>query len=98
MAIGWKLATALSRLLTPDERHAVLGDLMESGATGARAVHDVLGLIVRREAALWKDWRPWLALFAFLVLIVVTLPRVLTALGSSLPQYVRTYQAYGVRY
>jgi hypothetical protein len=48
-------------MLDSDERLAVRGDLEESGETGLQAVWDVLGLVVRRQAALWKDWRPWLA-------------------------------------
>jgi hypothetical protein len=49
-------------MLDSDERLAVRGNLEESGETGLQAVWDVLGLVVRRQAALWKDWRPWLAL------------------------------------
>lgn len=60
--IGWWAADKLSRLLEADERDAVRGDLTESGATGGRALRDVLGLVMRRQAALWIDWRPWLAL------------------------------------
>src|SRR5205823_12219606 len=44
----------------PDERVAVRGDFAESGETGGQALHDVLGLVVRRQAALWQGWRPWL--------------------------------------
>ena len=58
----WKLVEILSRMLDADERLAVGGDLEESGETGLQAVWDVLGLVVRRQAALWKNWRPWLAL------------------------------------
>jgi hypothetical protein len=58
----WKLVEILSRMLDADERLAVGGDLEESGETGLQAVRDVLGLVVRRQAALWKNWRPWLAL------------------------------------
>jgi hypothetical protein len=36
-------------------------------ASGAEALGDVLGLLVRRQAAIWADWRLWLA-FATLVL------------------------------
>jgi len=60
--ISWWSVDVLSRLLEADERDAVRGDLMESGASAGRALRDVLGLIVRRQAALWMDWRPWLAL------------------------------------
>jgi hypothetical protein len=60
--ICWWLVDRLSRLLEPDEREAVRGDLAESGESGRQALRGVLGLVVRRQAALWKDWRPWLAL------------------------------------
>lgn len=59
----WRLVELLSLALAPDEREAVLGDLAESGDGAARALRGVLGLVVRRQAALWKDWRPWLGLF-----------------------------------
>ncbi len=55
------LVNALSRLLEPVEREAVLGDFAESGETGIRAVRDLSGLLLRRQAALWRDWKPWLA-------------------------------------
>jgi hypothetical protein len=60
--ICWWLVHAISRMLDTGERDAVLGDFAESGETGGQALRDVLGLVVRRQAALWKDWRPWLAL------------------------------------
>lgn len=60
--VCWRLVAFISRWLEPDEREAVLGDLMESAAGGIRALSDVLGLVIRRQVALWKDWRPWLAL------------------------------------
>jgi hypothetical protein len=60
--VWWWLADMVSRLLEPDECDAVRGDLAESGATGGEALRDLLGLVVRRQAALWMDWRPWLAL------------------------------------
>src|SRR5215217_5061905 len=59
---SWWSVDVLSRLLEADERDAVRGDLMESGASAGRALRDVLGLILRRQATLWMDWRPWLAL------------------------------------
>src|SRR5260221_1750096 len=49
-------------MLEPDEREAVRGDFAESGETSGQALRNVLGLVLRRQAALWKDWRPWLAL------------------------------------
>jgi hypothetical protein len=60
--ISWSSVDIVSRLLEADEREAVRGDLTEAGASGGRALCDVLGLVVRRQAALGMDWRPWLAL------------------------------------
>jgi hypothetical protein len=58
---AWLLVDVLSRALTPDEREAVRGDLEEAGETGVSAVREVLGLVLRRQAATWMDWRPWIA-------------------------------------
>jgi peroxiredoxin len=62
--IGWRAADALSRALSADERDAVCGDLAEQGASGTQALGEVLGLVARRQAAMWRNWRPWLALIA----------------------------------
>jgi hypothetical protein len=56
------LVNFVSGMLEPAERDVVRGDLVEAGVTGARALRDVLGLVARRQAALWTGWRPWLAL------------------------------------
>jgi hypothetical protein len=56
------LLELVAKTLEPGEREAVLGDLAESGVAGAQALREVLGLALRRQAALWIDWRPWLAL------------------------------------
>jgi hypothetical protein len=58
----WWLADRVSLLLSTDERDAVRGDLAESGEGGSEAVVQVLGLAARRQAAGWKNWRPWCAL------------------------------------
>jgi hypothetical protein len=60
--ICWWLVDSVSRMLESGEREAVCGDLAESGETAGQALRGVLGLVVRRQAALWKHWRPWLAL------------------------------------
>ena len=59
-----RLIDFVSRGLEPAEREAVLGDLAESTASGAEKLRDVLGLVVRRQAALWWDWRPWVVVIA----------------------------------
>jgi hypothetical protein len=64
---------ALSSMLEPEEREAVLGDLAEAGEPNRRAFFGVLGLVVRRQAALWSDWRPWLMLVGFVIPAGVTL-------------------------
>jgi hypothetical protein len=63
----WGLIDFLSLALAPDERDAVLGDLAESGDSGVPALSAVLGLVARRQSALWQDWRPWLGLFGLAV-------------------------------
>jgi hypothetical protein len=65
-ATGW-LVDRVSRLLDPDERDAVRGDFAELGITRAQAVVEVLGLVVRRQAALWTEWGPWLALVGVVI-------------------------------
>jgi hypothetical protein len=59
----WSLVEAAALLLEPGEREVVLGDLAETGEKPWRAVLGVLGLIVRRQVAAWREWRPWLAAF-----------------------------------
>ncbi len=59
---SWWLADRVSILLEPGERKAVRGDLAESGEGGWQALAGMLGLVARRQAALWCDWRPWVAL------------------------------------
>lgn len=60
--IFWRLAILISRLLEPGERNAAQGDLIEPGENGAAALRGMLGLVTRRQLALWKGWQPWLAL------------------------------------
>jgi hypothetical protein len=66
--IAWALIGVVSKLLERDERETVVGDLMEGSEGGWRGLQEVLGLVFRRQAALWKSPRPWLTTFG------VTLP------------------------
>src|SRR5580658_7360526 len=66
--IAWVSVELASRLLEHDEREAVLGDLLEANQSAGQGLLDVFGLVLRRQAGLWKDFRPWLAGF------VVALP------------------------
>jgi hypothetical protein len=76
--IYWRLVDIASRALEPGERDVVRGDLAESREAGAQALCDVLGLVGRRQAALWRDWRPWLILGG----LVVPLGLLLSLLSS----------------
>jgi hypothetical protein len=77
-SIGWWFVEAAGRLLARDEREAVLGDLVEACEGTWRGLLGVLGLVFRREAVLWKSWRPWLAGFG------VAFPSSLLLMGVSL--------------
>ncbi len=63
-AIVWPLVELTSRLLDHEEREVVIGDLLETNENAWRGLLDVFGLVFRRQAALWRDFRPWLAGFA----------------------------------
>jgi hypothetical protein len=76
--IGWSFVDLLSRLLERDEREAVRGDLVEAGENAWQGLVAVFGLVIRREAGLWKNWRPWLAAFG------LALPSSFLLMGFSL--------------
>ena len=75
---GWSFVEAAARLLARDEREAVLGDLVEADESAWQGLFGVLGLVFRREAVVWKSWRPWLAGFG------VALPSSFLLMGFSL--------------
>ncbi len=77
-SLGWPLVDAASRLLEREEREAVLGDLFETGEGVWKSLLDVLGLVFRRQVALWQSWRPWLAGFG------LALPASFLLMGVSL--------------
>jgi hypothetical protein len=56
-----------AQLLDGEEREAVLGDLHELGIGQGRAVFEILGLVMRRQAAAWADWRPWFRLIGLIL-------------------------------
>src|SRR5262245_46872966 len=65
--IAWWLVENLSRLLDDDERQVVCGDLAECGTSAGKALREVTGLVIRRQAALWFGWEPWLALLTVVI-------------------------------
>lgn len=94
----WGLANSASSLLDPAEREAVCGDLAEVRTNGPAALKGVLGLVARRQFALWTKWRPWLALTGIVMLVGFFLGRSLAAFSTSLFLQLRTYFRYGVHY
>jgi len=60
---AWPLLELSTRLLDPREREVVLGDLAETHATTWCGLVDIFGLVLRRQAGLWRDPRPWVAGF-----------------------------------
>jgi hypothetical protein len=62
-----RLTDLVSRALDPEEREVVRGDLMETGEAGGRALREVLGLVVRRQSALWKRPGPWAVLIGLVL-------------------------------
>lgn len=80
---GWWLVEIASRALELEERDAVRGDLQESGEGASQALRGVLGLAVRRQAALWMGWRPWVIL-VFLILPLAMLLSIAARITGSL--------------
>jgi hypothetical protein len=78
VSLNWSLVEVAARLLEREEREAVLGDLMEARTSAWDGLFGVLGLVTRRQAMLWKSWRPWLSGFG------VALPCSFLLMGASL--------------
>jgi hypothetical protein len=96
--ICWWLAAVISGLLDPDERNAVHGDLIESGEDGAKALHDMFGLVVRRQLALWKNWQPWLALLGVAGISAVVLSATAFNLRVGIDHRLLRYLRSGIYY
>lgn len=96
--LNWWLLSILARALEPSERQAVLGDVAESGEGILPAACDLLGLIIRRQAALWTTWQPWLALLGVAIVGGVSLSRIAGGFTGGVFQQWRTYEKYGVHY
>jgi hypothetical protein len=76
-SLHWSLVEVAARLLDADERESVLGDLVEARTRTVDALFGVLGLVTRRQAMLWRSWRPWMAGFG------VALPSSFLLMGVS---------------
>lgn len=83
---GWSCVGLISHLLPPRDRETVLGDLAEAGESSGQALLSVAGLVIRRQALLWRSWRPWLAAFG------LAMPGSFLLMGFSL-SIARNYQS-----
>lgn len=89
--IAWWMVEVLSRVLEDDEREVVRGDLAECSTSAGHALREVVGLIVRRQIALWFGWRPWLALTTVTIPIGVLLSHVSRSWGEGAAEGILLY-------
>jgi hypothetical protein len=83
------LIEVAAQLLGPCEREAVLGDLEEAGENSWRGLLGVLGLVIRRETALWNRWQPWVAAFALALPFSFVLMGFSLSVGWSYQNFIR---------
>lgn len=93
--IEW-ITRRVSRLLSPADRAIAQGDLAELNVTGWRALREMLGLAFLRQAQLWKNWRPWVALIGIACLAGAVLSRLVFAMDVVIGANVRAYWHYRV--
>ena len=93
-----KLVESIARVLEPEERTVVLGDLMETNATGATALRSIAGLVLRRQAALWMNWRPWLALIGLVGVVCPVLWVISSEVTAPVSMDIQTYWRVGSLY
>lgn len=89
--LWWSLANLSSALLDEHERDVVRGDLAESGASGAQALREIAGLVLRRQVAAWLDWRPWLMVVSVVLPIGLLLSHASRWWGVTTAHHVVTY-------
>ncbi|MCU1321821.1 MAG: hypothetical protein JWM43_1470 [Acidobacteriaceae bacterium] len=96
MSFSAALLQAVSSLLAPCEREAVLGDLTELGSNNWRSIADVLDLYFRRRIVLWKSWRPWLAAFGLAIPLSLTLMGLSVSIAQSGQRWINASILQGV--
>jgi hypothetical protein len=90
-----RLLEIAARFLDATDRETVLGDLAESGETRSKALREVLGLVVRRQAGLWRDWHPWVALLALTLPVGLLLSLSSASLVGRYDLYLWIFRNYG---
>jgi hypothetical protein len=89
--IGCRVVGHLTRLLNEDEREVVRGDLAECHTPAGRALREVLGLVLRRQAALWFAVEPWLALLTIVLPVGVLLSYASRSWGEGAAEEILLY-------
>lgn len=87
----WRVLERSSCLLDPHERDAVLGDIAEAKAGPLRALRDIGGLILRRQASIWLSIGPWLALVLVAIPVGVQLSHLSRGLADGNAIYALLY-------
>jgi hypothetical protein len=93
--MNW-ITSQIARLVSPEDRAAVLGDLAENDIGGWRAVYEIAGLIMRQQIEVWKNWRHWFALIGIAGVAGAVLGRLLFGFSVALGQEIQTYTHYQV--
>ena len=98
MTLNQWLFDKLSSTLDPELRESVVGDVAELKLPELRAVYELLGLILRRQAPLWRSWKPWLALVGVVGAVAVILSNISVGLMDEIGRQTLVYWLYGVPY
>jgi hypothetical protein len=98
MTLNRWLFDKLSRTLEPELRESVVGDVAELKLPELRAVYELLGLILRRQAPLWRSWKPWLALVGIVGPVAVILSNISVGVMDEIGRQTLVYWLYGVPY
>jgi hypothetical protein len=93
-----RLSDALFRSLDPAEREAVFGDFVELAMTDRQVVKSLLGLVMRRQLRLWREWNPWFVLVAIVVPVCPLLETQCNQLGHGIWGVLVTWLHHGPTY
>ena len=93
-----RLRDALLRSLDPAECEAVCGDFVELAMTDSQAVKSLLGLVIRRQLRLWREWNPWFVLVALVIPVCPLLETLCNQLGQGIWPSLVMWLRHGVAY
>ncbi len=93
-----RLRDALLKSLDPAEREAVSGDFVELAMTDRQVVKSLLGLVMRRQLKLWREWNPWFVLVAIVIPVCPLLETLSNQLGHGIWPSLVTWLHHGGAY